>query len=147
MKSVSIGSLVGLSQNNSSDPDAAASRGFTLLEALVGLTIFAVAMSALFAAYANAVRVSHHAETHTQAQILAQSLLAEATAMRDRVPVSRRGRTRNLAWTLVVRPAAGPLAVRNAAHSGGLYHITVHVRRSGRSAIKLETLLWVGEKS
>ena len=142
MKSVSIGSPDELLPNNFNNPDATASQGFTLLETLVGLTIFAIAMSALFAAYANAVKISGHANDHGRAQVLAQSLLAEAAADRNHIPVSRRGRTNGLAWSLKVRTARGELVAHDAETGFGLYHIIVQVRRPGGNAIRLETLFF-----
>lgn len=144
MKFASIGSQVVSWPSKSIRPALSKPNGFTLLEALVGMTIFAIAMSSLLSAYRNSIQSAQRVEVHASALILAQSLLTEATSTRKKPPVSRSGLTGNLSWTVIVRPATGDLAFTDSKRGLRLYQIFVKVRRRGRDALILQTLLLAG---
>jgi len=111
-----------------------------LLETLVGLTIFAVSLTALFGAYANGLKAARTNERHTHAQILAQSLLEQATAGRQLPPVSSSGSNDGFRWRINARPASARLTAGLAASEWQLYRVGVVVNWDRNRTFKLDTL-------
>jgi len=141
MKCVSIG-LPGGSRIDgpAGNGPAGTQSGFTLLEALAGLTIFAVAMTALFGAYASGVSVARVSEQYWHAQVLAQSVLAEAAAQPQTAVVALRGQDNGYRWQVTSRPAAAPHATALRASGLQLYHIRAVVAWDPNRTVTLETL-------
>ena len=122
-------------------PSASGEAGFTLLETLVGLTIFAVALTALFGAYSSSTRAALASERYARAQILAQSLLARATATRDPRAARAKGSTLGFRWRVTARTTADqqlPEAAR--ARAWQLYRIKVSVGWDRNRTFELATL-------
>ncbi|MGI9409905.1 MAG: type IV pilus modification PilV family protein [Hyphomicrobiaceae bacterium] len=114
--------------------------GFTLLETLVGLTIFAIALTSLLGAYSNGLKVARHTEQHARAHIVAQSLIEITTARTDRPPSSSTGRTNEFRWKVHVDPATARLAGDAQSGKWQLYHVRVDVSWGADRRYSLETL-------
>ncbi len=140
MKSELTG-LQGVSRPNASD-DAVpiGEEGFTLLETLVGLTIFAIALTALFGAYATSTRAALTSERYARAQVLAQSLLAHSTAEREPASARASGKTAGFRWRVTARPAALRSGPGPDKGQWRLYHIKVSVGWDRNRKFELATL-------
>ncbi len=104
------------------------SRGFTLLETIVGCAIIAIASAALLFAIGGAARFSGESASgpaHTAAQTLAQSTMHDLqTSWKYGSPGSING---GFATSLPVPPGTSPATVRVSSSAGGLTTITVTV--------------------
>lgn len=108
-------------------PAAAGERGgFTLLELLVALAIFALAAAALLGLSAENTRLSQHLQTRALAGIVAQNLAVEAAVAPAPLPagegtVALAGQT--WAWTRATAPTDDPglmrIDIRVAAPDAG----------------------------
>lgn len=119
-----------------------ASRGFSLLELLVALSIMSMALGLLYQASTGALRGVGDLDMDQRASVLAQSIL-EA---RDAVPAAgwtESGRAAEMDWT--VASALYPTAVaRETSSVPRLHEVRVVVEwdsRRGRRRIELHTLL------
>lgn len=119
-----------------------ASRGFSLLELLVALSIMSMALGLLYQASTGAVRGVGDLELEQRANVLAQSLLET----RDAVPEagwSESGRVADMDWR--VSSALYPTAVARASPAIPLLHeVRVMVEwesRRGPRRLELHTLL------
>jgi len=121
------------------------SRGFTLLEVLVAVTILAVAIVALMQLASQGLRLLHRADDFQQAVIVADRVARAGEVIEEGVHAGRDGRFR---WerrvTLVpvpdeMAPGAGP-----QLH---LYALTVGVRWGHNQTLELASLRAVSEDS
>ena len=80
------------------------SRGFTLLEVLVGLTIAALALGALSAAGLTGLGISHTTERYEQATALARSRLAMAIHTDPLVAGDWQGNDVGYSWHVHIAP-------------------------------------------
>ena len=108
------------------------SRGFTLLEVLVAFAIAALGLAAGLQAVGGGVAAGDAAARRAEALLVAQSRLAEATAL---PPDDRSGRDAGLTWRTAVQPL-GP------ASDGGLrlYRFEVAVRAADGATLNLATV-------
>ena len=74
-------------------------------------------------------------------QILAQSLLAEATLRRDRPPISARGKSGVFSWSTRVRPARLELDNGLNSRRWALYRIRAVVTWDAIRTFELQTLV------
>ena len=116
-----------------------ASAGFTLLEALIGLTILATAMVALFDAFASGVQAGAKVKSHNAALVLAQSLLAEATAVRSKPARLVRGQTNGLRWSITTSPAKAPFAYTDPSEDWQMYQIVTTVSAGNGRRVQLKS--------
>lgn len=124
----------------SNDQDACAQGGFTLLETLVGLTILAVALTALFGAYADGTKAALTSNRYAGAQVMAQSLLAHATANRDRPAPRSSGTSAGYRWRVVARPVEQVVGATPNDTRWSLYRIRVTVAWDRNREFELSTL-------
>lgn len=80
--------------------------GFTLLEALVALTILLAFASALGPLLFQARRIVANADGRVAAQILLRALLADPIDPANVADLSREGESEGLVWRVVAEPAA-----------------------------------------
>lgn len=108
--------------------------GFSLLETVIALVILALSLAALFEAYSNGMRAIGAGNRHSEARLLAQSLLAEVD---DSVSVGKqRGQKDGLAWQLETKRATGDLAPGQDKAKWALFEVVATVRwSSGRRII------------
>lgn len=86
-------------------PERGAESGFTLLEVLVAVAILAVALTALFQAFAAGLGGAKQAEAATRAGLIARSLLDRVGADLALVEGVRRGEAADgYAWVLGISP-------------------------------------------
>jgi prepilin-type N-terminal cleavage/methylation domain-containing protein len=121
-------------------PNAGASAGFTLIEALAAIVILALALSALLSAHDTGLRGATAIDDHLQARTLAQSLLAQWSL--DRAPqVPSKGSSGRFTWTVSIVPYAGAVApVHQQPGQWALHELTVTVAWPPRREIRLSTL-------
>ncbi len=87
--------------------------GFTLMEALVGLLILTIGMTALFSAFSGGVEGLRRSERREIAIAVAQSLMEEAGVTMPLVAGTREGRSpEGFSWHVEVRARAGSDALR-----------------------------------
>ena len=136
-----IGIAVG-SRHRVCDKVSGASRseGFTLLETLVGLTIFAIAATSLLEVYSGGLKVARFSEQHARAHIVAQSLIDIATARVDHPPSSTDGRTNEFRWHVRVDQAPARLAGEPQSGKWRLYRVRVDLTWGVGRRYTLETL-------
>ena len=119
-------------------------RGFTLLETLVGLTVLAIALSALLGLYSDGMRATQSGNQHARAFVLARSLLDLSTADTERAPVPATGSTNEFRWRVSVEPAASALSVSRRDDKWRLYHVSAEVEWDDDRRYRLETLKLAG---
>lgn len=73
-------------------------RAFSIIEVIVAMTILGISMTAIFAAIATTSRAAHHARMQTEAVLLAESLLTEATLAPSRSYSTRAGAHEAFTW-------------------------------------------------
>lgn len=117
-----------------------AQRGFSLLESLVALTIAAFAITALFQTFSTGLRAVSITDDHTQARMLARSLLSEHTTGWTKPPKSQKGTYKDFAWTVNIRQADTALGAIPKKSKWQLYHVDVTVSWSSNRQISFETL-------
>lgn len=115
-------------------------RGFTLLEALCAVTILAIALSSLFAAYRSGVSGVQAGSDYASASVLAQSLMSAASVTPGAEGTLSRGRNGRFAWQVAVTapPAASPGAVRGDRWA--LRSLTVTVAWPPQRQVQLNSL-------
>ena len=115
--------------------------GFTLLEALTAITILALSLSTLLAAYRSGLQGVSAIDDHLRARLLAQSVLAEWTQHRLLQPGRFQGRLDRFAWTVSIAPfeEAGGIYPQQSDH-WRLHKLTVAVSWPHGRQIELNTL-------
>lgn len=119
-----------------------ATRGFSLLELLVALSIMSMALGLLYQASTGALRGVGDLDLEQRANVLAQSIL-EA---RDAVPASgwnESGRAADMDWRVSSGPYETPIA-RDIPAAPRLHEVRVVVEwgsRRGQRRLELHTLL------
>jgi general secretion pathway protein I len=113
--------------------------GFSLIEVVVALAIVALMLGAIYQVSNGAVRSTVRTDNYLRALAMAQSRLAEASAM----PVVKigtvLGTTDGVAWSRSIKPFAAPPPTPQTR----LYQVSVTATRSG-SKVMLETLVIAG---
>lgn len=113
--------------------------GFSLIEVVVALAIVALMLGAIYQVSNGAVRSTVRTDNYLRALAMAQSRLAEASAM----PVVKigtvLGSTDGVAWSRSIKPFAAPPPTPQTR----LYQVSVTATRSG-SKVVLETLVIAG---
>lgn len=140
MKFESTGLQDAFQPSASNDLPAGAQDGFTLLETLVGLTILAVALTALFGAYADGTRAALTSNRYAGAQVMAQSLLARATASRSRPTARLSGTSAGYRWRIVAQPTETVATATPGDTRWRLYRVKVSVAWSRNREFELSTL-------
>src|SRR5271154_739185 len=104
MRSVLTGTPVVSRSGHNDRSDRQA--GFTLLEALVALTLLVVFASAVGPHLSQARRIMANAEGRVAAQVLLRSLINAPFDRSSLASASREGETNGLRWRIVFEPAA-----------------------------------------
>lgn len=118
---------------------ANAENGFTLIEALVALTVLALALAAFSPSFGAAARNFVRLEDRLAAQLLATSLLDEQTAARVLLPGVTRGRHGSYSWQVVVALAAEDVSPA-IANPWSLFELVVVVDWLPQRRLQLQTL-------
>lgn len=112
--------------------------GFTLMEALVGLLILMLGLTALFSAFSGGVDALRRSESHELAIETARSLIEEAGVAYPLTAGIRDGRSvEGLQWHVTISPRVRATAATQPAIAA--YWITVTVE-DGRAPVSLTTL-------
>jgi prepilin-type N-terminal cleavage/methylation domain-containing protein len=115
--------------------------GFTLIEALVAIVILASSLSVLLSAHDTALRGAAALDSHLQARLLAQSLLAQYALSRVPPQAHAQGRSGRFAWTVAVAPLEEAGGKRqDGPEQWSLHQLTVTVAWAPRRQITLTTL-------
>ena len=122
-----------------SAPAGRASAGFTLLEALIAITILALSLSALLSLYSTGLRGIAAIDGNMRARLLAQSVMAEMSHDRALRPGRVQGRSDQFTWTLTVAPYEVPEPGRQPG-PWALHHLAVTVSWPHGRQIELQTL-------
>lgn len=117
------------------------SAGFTLIEALVALTILALSLTVLFQSYSSGLTLVRTMDDHLNARTLARSLLSEGALLASTTNLNRQGREGALDWSLTVSPAPVRLSPDDERNPWRLYQVTATVDIPGRRPIRLDTLV------
>lgn len=131
-----------------------ASAGFTLLEALIAITILALSLSALLSLYSTGLRGVAAIDGNMRARLLAQSVMAEMSHDRALRPGKMQGRADEFRWTITVSPYEEPQAIQQPSQQPGqlgqqpgqqpspwlLHHLVVTVSWPHGRQIELQTL-------
>ncbi|OIP37389.1 hypothetical protein AUJ95_08195 [Candidatus Desantisbacteria bacterium CG2_30_40_21] len=104
--------------------------GFTLLEVMVAVAIFGIAVITLLGVFSNGLNLMRLTNNQTQTIILAQSKLAEFNAGLEK---NTEGKEGNFAWKITT------------AMEQGMERITVNVCRDKKEKIQLVTLKQAGQ--
>jgi prepilin-type N-terminal cleavage/methylation domain-containing protein len=119
------------------------SRGFTLLEVLVAVTILAVAVVALMQLSAQGLRLLHHADVYQQAVMLADRVARVTAVGAEGVESGQEGRFQ---WERRVRLVPVPEALAPATGPAPrLYSLSVAVRWERGRALEVASLRTVAE--
>ena len=113
--------------------------GFSLIEVVVALAIVALMLGAIYQVSNGAVRSTVRTDNYLRALAMAQSRLAEASAMPVLKVGTVLGSTDGVAWSRSIKPFAAPPPSPDTR----LYQVSVIATRSG-SKIMLETLIIAG---
>ena len=144
MRSASTGLTAGstLSVCPDSVPTARrvrAGNGFTLIEALVALTVLAISLAAFSPSFGAAVRNFSRLEDRLAAVQLATSLLEEQSSVRALVPGVTRGRHGSYSWQVAITPAAEEVAPAVTA-PWVLFELVVLVEWAPQRRLQMQTL-------
>jgi len=113
--------------------------GFSLIEVVVALAIVSVMLGTIYQVSYGAVRSTVRTDNYLRALAMAQSRLAEASAMPVLKVGTVIGSADGVAWSRSVKPYAAP----PPSPETRLYEVSVTATRSG-SRVVLETLLIAG---
>lgn len=117
---------------------AGASAGFSLVETLVALAVIAMMSGLFFDSIGTNANLSRTVAARREAVLLAQSLLAAATAPSDSRNVADSGSSRNLRWRITRLSRGGD------ARDGGIpleeVRIEIADRTTGRPLTSVHTL-------
>ena len=120
-------------------PDRRSQGGFSLIEVVVALAIVSLMLGTIYQVSNGAVRSTVRTDNHLRALAMAQSRLAEASAMPVLKVGTVIGSADGVAWSRSVKPyAAAPPSPETR-----LYQVSVIATRNG-SRVVLETLLIAG---
>lgn len=115
------------------------SKGFSLIEMLVAMTIMAMSLGALYEATAGATRNVRVDEKYSYAYLLAESLLAEYDVV-DIGGVSVDGTTEGgFHWQVTASPLDGELPA--FLEKGSLQEISVVVNWGGVREVRLDSIV------
>lgn len=111
-------------------------RGFTLMEALVAVAVFATAAMGLISLNTNSVRISSELETRTLARLVAENVAVETvtdpqTQIVGRTVGEENQRRRSFEWERTIAPS----------QRGGLIEVSIRVRMKGEEAVVSEVTL------
>jgi prepilin-type N-terminal cleavage/methylation domain-containing protein len=152
MKSASIGSPAVSPSNARHSPrrhfagcgcvpfSRGSARGFTLLEALIAITILALSLSVLLPSHSAGIRALAAVDEHLQARLLAQSILAEWSQDRVLRVGSIQGSFDKFAWTLTTAPLERKQPQNASAGGWELYRLALVVSWGRNRQIELQTL-------
>ena len=136
MRSVLTGTPVVSRSGHNDRSDRQA--GFTLLEALVALTLLVVFASAVGPHLSQARRIMANAEGRVAAQVLLRSLINAPFDRSSLASASQEGETSGLRWRVDTEPAA---VVRRQAQSNWLtYRVAASVTWAPGQVIMAETI-------
>lgn len=113
--------------------------GFSLIEVVVALAIVSLMLGTIYQVSNGAVRSTVRTDNYLRALAMAQSRLAEASAMPVLKVGTVIGSADGVAWSRSVKPYAAP----PPSPETRLYQVSVIATRSG-SRVVLETLLIAG---
>lgn len=113
--------------------------GFSLIEVVVALAIVSLMLGTIYQVSNGAVRSTVRTDNYLRALAMAQSRLAEASAMPVLKIGTVIGSADGVAWSRSVKPYAAP----SPSPETRLYEVSVTATRSG-SRVVLETLLIAG---
>ena len=113
--------------------------GFSLIEVVVALAIVALMLGAIYQVSNGAVRSTVRTDNYLRALAMAQSRLAEASAMPVLTVGTVLGSTDGVAWSTSIKPFAAP----PPSPQTRLYQVSVTATRNG-SKVMLETLVIAG---
>lgn len=116
-----------------------ATAGFTLLEALIAITILALSLSALLSLYNTGLRGVAAIDGNMRARLLAQSVMAEMSHERALKSGKAQGRSDQFTWTLTVAPYEEPEPGQQRS-PWALHHLVVTVSWPHGRQIELQTL-------
>jgi prepilin-type N-terminal cleavage/methylation domain-containing protein len=114
-------------------------RGFSLIEVVVALAIVSLMLGTIYQVSNGAVRSTVRTDNYLRALAMAQSRLAEASAMPVLKVGTVIGSSDGVAWSRSIKPYAAP----PPSPETRLYQVSVIATRSG-SRVALETLLIAG---
>ena len=138
MRSVSTGTPAA---SRSSRVDGADRRsGFTLLEALVALTLVLAFAAALGPYLFQARRIMVDAEARVAAQVLLRTLLDAPFDRAKLARVSREGETGRLRWQIVTEPLVGAASSRSERSSWAAFRVAATVAWGPRQLVSAETV-------
>ena len=110
--------------------------GFSLIEVVVALAIVALMLGAIYQVSNGALRSTVRTDNYLRALAMAQSRLAEASAMPVLKVGTVLGSADGVTWSRSIKPFAAPPPTRDTR----LYQVSVTATRSG-SKVMLETLV------
>ena len=113
--------------------------GFSLIEVVVALAIVSLMLGAVYQVSNGAVQSTVRTDNYLRALAMAQSRLAEASAMPVLKVGTVLGSTDGVAWSRSIKAFAAPPPTPETR----LYQVSVIATRSG-SKVTLETLLIAG---
>jgi type II secretory pathway pseudopilin PulG len=114
--------------------------GFTLLEALVALTLLLTFVSVLVPYLFHARRIMDHAQNRMAAQILLRTLIDAPFDRSHLANADRRGKLDGLHWRIVASPMAVDTEPSDAAHSWTPYRVDASVSWGDGLSIDAETV-------
>lgn len=114
-------------------------RGFSLIEVVVALAIVALMLGAVYQVSSGAVRSTVRTDNYLRALAMAQSRLAEASAMPVLKVGTVLGSSDGVAWSRSVQLFAAP----PPSPETRLYEVSIIATRDG-SRVTLETVLIAG---
>lgn len=114
--------------------------GFTLLEALIAISILALSLSVLLPSHSAGLRALAAVDEHQQARLLAQSILAEWSHGRAMRVGTIHGSFDKFAWSLSTAPLEDERAQNARAGGWLLYRLVLVVSWDRNRQIELQTL-------
>lgn len=114
--------------------------GFTLLEALVALTLLLTFVSVLVPYLFHARRIMGHAENRMAAQILLRTLVNTPFDRSHLANLVRSGELEGLHWQVATSPIAIAIAPAEAAHSWTPYRVDASVSWGDGLSVAAETV-------
>ena len=138
MRSESIGTPAAFS--SSCDNRADKRSGFTLLEALVALTLLLMFVSVLVPYLFHARRIMDHAENRMAAQILLRTLVNAPFDRSHLANAVRGGELEGLHWRIVASPIAVGIPPSDAAHPWTAYRVAASVSWGDGNRVAAETV-------
>ncbi len=114
--------------------------GFTLLEALVALTLLLMFVSVLVPYLFHARRIADHAENRIAAQILLRTLINAPFDRSHLANAVRGGELDGLNWRIVASPMAVDIGPSDAAHSWTAYRVAISVSWGAGQSVAAETV-------